>query len=290
MAGDSRDIPVGILTAENRDTWTKLRDQMLESPINKATLDVIETASFVICLDDTKPVTKLEASRACWHGDGRNRFFDKALQFIVFDNGKAGFNGEHSMMDATPTSRLCDYICEGIAHNRFDLDPSVSSTLSTPVKLNFDLSASVLEAIPKAEKAFDTLISAHDVRVVVCPQYGKGLIKKFAVSPDAFAQMVIQLAYYKMYGVSRPTYESAQTKKFAWGRTETCRSVSVESVAWVKSMADPSKSVKEQGELLRKAIGSQSAYMAKAVEGKGCDRHLLGAIFIKLISRTSFIN
>ncbi len=28
--------------------------------------------------------------------------------------------------------------------------------------------------------------------------------------------------------------------------------------------------------MARKAVASQSAYMAKAVEGKGCDRHLLG--------------
>ena len=29
-----------------------------------------------------------------WHGDGRNRYFDKSVQFIVCDNGKAGFNAE----------------------------------------------------------------------------------------------------------------------------------------------------------------------------------------------------
>ena len=41
-------------------------------------------------------------------------------EFIVFDNGKAGFNGEHSMMDATPTSRICEFICEGLDKNKFD--------------------------------------------------------------------------------------------------------------------------------------------------------------------------
>ena len=52
----------------------------------------------MICLDDTEPYTRDEVGRALWHGDGRNRFFDKTLQFIVFKNGKAGFNGEHSMV------------------------------------------------------------------------------------------------------------------------------------------------------------------------------------------------
>jgi carnitine O-acetyltransferase len=83
------------LTAANRDVWTKNRDELLKiSPKNKSSLDVIESAAFVVCLDDTKPASREEISRACWHGDARNRFWDKACQFIIFDNGKAGFNGE----------------------------------------------------------------------------------------------------------------------------------------------------------------------------------------------------
>ena len=113
----------------------------------------------------------------------------------------------------------------------------------TPAKLEFDLQAPLLEAITTAEKAFDGLIKTQDLRAVYCPQYGKNMIKKFGVSPDAFAQMVIQLAYFKLYGVCRATYESAQTKKYRWGRTETCRSVSNESVAWVKAMENPLISV-----------------------------------------------
>jgi hypothetical protein len=40
----------------------------------------------------------LRAAVQCWHGDGSNRWFDKPLQFIVNDNGTAGFMGEHSMI------------------------------------------------------------------------------------------------------------------------------------------------------------------------------------------------
>ena len=67
---------------------------MAAHPENKKLLEKIESASFVVCLDDFEPVTRDESCRACWHGDGRNRFFDKPLQFIIYDNGKAGFMGE----------------------------------------------------------------------------------------------------------------------------------------------------------------------------------------------------
>ena len=63
-------------------------------PENKQLLEKIESASFLVCLDDYSPVTRDEGSRSCWTGDGRNRFFDKPCQFIVFENGKAGFMGE----------------------------------------------------------------------------------------------------------------------------------------------------------------------------------------------------
>ena len=54
------------------------REALLKaSPANAATLEAIESAMIVVCLDDTKPVTREDASWACWVGDGRNRFYDK---------------------------------------------------------------------------------------------------------------------------------------------------------------------------------------------------------------------
>lgn len=255
--------------------WTRNRQDLLKDATNAASIDVIERSAFIVCLDDTNPVTKDEISRACWHGEGRNRYFDKALQFIVFDNGKAGFNGEHSMMDATPTHRLCEFVCEGIAKNSFKTGPPASK-LAEPPQLAFHLSSNQVAYIQTAETTFAKIAEKEDLRVVSFEAFGKNAIKKWGVSPDGFAQMAIQLAYYKMYGKCGATYESAQTKKFAYGRTETCRSVSVESVEWTKAMSNPELSLKTKGMLGRKAIYAQGAYMADCVEGRGVDRHFLG--------------
>jgi carnitine O-acetyltransferase len=246
------------------------------SPKNKKSLDKIERAAFAVCLDDTSPVTREESSRACWHGDGQNRFFDKSLQFIVFENGKAGFNGEHSMMDATPTHRLCDFILEGLKNKTMDLGTSTVGSIPQPEKLEFELDSGLEKSIDVAIKKFNDLIKTQDVKVTVFEEYGKNHIKKMKLSPDGYAQMAIQLAYFKTYGKCVPTYESAQTRKFGFGRTETCRSCTTESVEWVKAMQNPNLSLKIKGELGRKAIHAQTSYMAKAVEGKGVDRHLLG--------------
>jgi carnitine O-acetyltransferase len=269
---------VGILTSENRDVWTDAREILLNAdPAHKNSLKDIESAAFVVCLDDAAPVTLEERAHQYWHGDGANRWFDKPIQLIINDNGTSGFLGEHSMMDGTPTHRLNDYINEVIFDNKLDFsDPAVRSNLPEPTTIKFDVKREVQVEIDRATKDFNEVISAHELRVQAYQGYGKALIKKFKCSPDAYVQMIIQLAYFKMYGKNRPTYESAATRRFQQGRTETCRSVSDASVAFCKAMVDPSIDPKETAALFHDALKSHVEYISAASAGKGVDRHLFG--------------
>jgi carnitine O-acetyltransferase len=88
--------------------------------------------------------------------------------------------------------------------------------------------------------------------------------------------MAIQLAQYKYTGKVVATYESAQTRAYEYGRTETCRSVSVESKAYVEKMVDVNVSNTEKGVAARLAIAAHGKYMGLCVKGAGVDRHLMG--------------
>jgi carnitine O-acetyltransferase len=93
--------PVGILTGINRDTWADARAHLLEmSPTNVKTLSAIEAASFVVSLDDAKPSSAADGaadfSKELFYGNGESRWYDKPLQWVVFDSGEAGFIGEVS--------------------------------------------------------------------------------------------------------------------------------------------------------------------------------------------------
>ncbi|GAB7357703.1 hypothetical protein MBLNU459_g0370t1 [Dothideomycetes sp. NU459] len=267
---------VGLMTTENRDTWTEMREALIAAG-NQAALETIESASFVVCLDDAKPVTLEERAHQYWHGDGANRWFDKPLQFIINDNGTSGFCGEHSMMDGTPSNRLNDYISMLIQNNKLDYDnPSIRSNLPEPVLIRFQLKPENVDDISRAQAHFTKVIGEHELRVQAYQGYGKGLIKKFKCSPDAYVQMIIQLAYHKFYGKNRPTYESITTRRFQQGRTEACRSVSIESVAFCDGMADPDVSADEVRERLRNALKSHVQYTTDASDAKGVDRHLFG--------------
>lgn len=270
--------PVGVLTVANRDLWNDARKKLLAAdPANEQTLRDIESAGFLVCLDDATPVTLEERARQYWHGDGSNRWFDKPLQFIINDNGTAGFMGEHSMMDGSPTHRVNDHLNNLIFNNKIDLsEKAVRSNLPDPRPIDFKVNDAVQESINAASKEHRQQVGSHDLVVQAYQGYGKGLIKKFKCSPDAYVQMLIQLAYFKMYGKNRPTYESASTRKYKEGRTETIRSCSDDSTAFCKAHHDPSVPREEVVRLFRTALASHSKYTADAGDGHGVDRHLFG--------------
>lgn len=72
-------------------------------------------------------------------------------------------------------------------------------------------------------------------------------MKRFKVSPDAWVQLVKQLAFHKMFGQPGVTYESCQTRKYQLGRTEVIRSASNESKAWTEAMLNLDVTVSASG-------------------------------------------
>lgn len=278
---------VGALTSLNRDEYLNAFDAMNKSPVNQASFETIFASSFVICLDDNAPVTIEEKSKNNWHGDGQNRFFDKPLEFFISKNGNSGFLGEHSRMDATPTVQLNNFILGNIAKEDpeafisdivADSTPSASSVPELPTVIPFDLSVQTRADISTAIAKFQKTIAAHDQQIFQYYGYGKNLIKQFKVSPDAYVQMMIQLAYYKLTGKVRPTYESAATRKYLKGRTETGRSVSSESKKFVETWSSIKATNEEKISTFNAACKQHVKYLVEAADGKGVDRHLFGLL------------
>lgn len=278
---------VGALTSLNRDEYLNAFNAMNKSPINQASFETIFASSFVVCLDDNVPVTIEEKSKNNWHGDGQNRFFDKPLEFFISKNGNSGFLGEHSRMDATPTVQLNNFILENISKedpDAFIADITADTTAATdsvpelPKVLPFDLSVQTRADISTAIAKFHNTIAAHDQQIFQYYGYGKNLIKQFKVSPDAYVQMMIQLAYYKLTGKVRPTYESAATRKYLKGRTETGRSVSCESKRFVETWSDNKATNEEKIAAYNAACKQHVKYLVEAADGKGVDRHLFGLL------------
>ncbi|CAE6398369.1 unnamed protein product [Rhizoctonia solani] len=281
---------VGVLSSNNRDVWAKDYQALREIPGNAEILREIESCAFIVCLDQGRPQGPVEISRASWHGGVRgeelgNRWVDKPCQFIVYDNGEAGFMGEHSVMDGTPTVRLCDEVITDLHSQSFPhAGASVSGSLPPPTPLDFTLTPPLHTAIESARKAGSELVNSQDLQYTLLP-YGKDVIKTFNVSPDSWAQLVIQLAFWRLTktglvpnvgkGELAGTYEAATTRKFRKGRTETIRVVSDEVKAFCEGM-DSGVPAERKIALFRDAARVHIQRAREAGNAMGVDRHMFG--------------
>ena len=115
-ASDERTLlarQLGWCTSSNRDDWATARQALLENsgPKMKEALETLQAGALCLCLDDVEPVSRAECANMLLTGttaSGHNRWFDKSIQLVVANNGKAGFLGEHSMMDGMPLVGLAN--------------------------------------------------------------------------------------------------------------------------------------------------------------------------------------
>ena len=306
---------LGVLSTEQRRTWFKARQTLEEDEHNREFLWVVDTALFVLCLDDYAPteLSDLTNNMLCGTycldgpvqvGTCLNRWYDK-LQIIVCSNGAAGVNFEHSSVDGHTvlrfvadiytelilqfaksinastkslfSSKLSPY-ARGIQAKTGTALPNVSPDLvsrTSPKKLNWVWSPQVLEAVRYAEMRLSDLICQNESFVLEFKGYGKQFITRHGFSPDAFVQMAFHATHHSLYGHAVPTYEPAMTKAFRHGRTEAIRTAQPHSLAFTRKWADPEALPQEKLQSLRTACMGHAKLSKECASGFGHDRHLL---------------
>ncbi|GAA5861326.1 hypothetical protein JCM8547_006092 [Rhodosporidiobolus lusitaniae] len=290
--------PVGVLSADDRDSWSKAREYLLAlSPVNRASATQIEDSLFVLSLDaytlKSSSYTSSAASpntvtpdldahvrnASSANGTGRNRWWDKGVGIHVESNGRASMVGEHSPCDALIPSIVCDY---ALAE---DLDPSGSSRrgekkveeVEGVERLEWEVDATTKESMSKAEETVRAIAEDSEGKMLWFDEYGAGWIKNTGKqSPDAYLQMALQLAYNKIHDQAVATYETASTRLFRRGRTDVIRTLSEDSWKWVRAMREGRSDPKELYSLLSTATKSHNQYTRDSSTGKGIDRHFMG--------------
>jgi len=273
-------LPVGVLTTGGRRAWARVRDEHLRrgSVPARELLAAVETAILVLVLESGPAPAhprSSEAARLFLHGDAGGRWFDKSIQLVVASNGVSGFCIEHAGFDGSTALRFAEFLVQN------DCLRSAKSTarngqMLAPSWLPFEHTEALSAVIERSERGAAALLGRTDLALLDFSDFGKRTIVRHGLSPDGFVQMAFQLAYYTLTGEVASTYESISTKRFLHGRTEAMRSVSSESVAFVRSLRGASRGTVTAEELLRAAVASHVATVQRCKEGRGVDRHLLG--------------
>ncbi|XP_055085775.1 choline O-acetyltransferase-like [Periophthalmus magnuspinnatus] len=283
--------PVGLLTSDGRNEWAQAREALVKDPVNRTSLDLIESSLCLVCLDEPcSPLDQSDSSRAAMmlHGggaekNGANRWYDKSMQFVVGLSGVCGVVCEHSPFEGIVLVQCSEFLLEYIISSPSKMSTVVSGkSLPVPKRLTWKISPQIQGFISDSAPRLHRLVKNLDMDVFKFSSYGKDFIKKQKMSPDAYIQVALQLAFYKCNRRLVPTYESASMRRFREGRVDNIRSATRQALAFVQAMTQdkPAASDAEKMEKLNKAICAQTEYTRAAITGNGIDNHLLGLLRI----------
>ncbi|KAI6042881.1 acyltransferase ChoActase/COT/CPT [Pisolithus marmoratus] len=325
-------VRVGVLSSDERDAWAENYAHLrFLSSRNARSLDAIQESLFLLSLDHwPAPSIPLEETnlhlvfpnpvpcdlhqhqqRTRAPPALQNRFFDTPLQLIVERTTRAGACGEHAAVDA-----LIPSVASGVAlSGGMEGAPFAGSETAESKmcgrgeaeftsrvhweRLDFVTSSHIVTAIADATRRAEALVADSDRDVLYFKRFGGDEIQHASgYPPDAFVQLAMQLAYYRIHGRTAPVYETALTRSFHHGRTETIRSLTRESFAFVLACGsgmdqtwEGNPVAKREGRdtdeaspaspsslraLLISALRAHAQLTRAAIAGRGIDRHLRG--------------
>ncbi|XP_059929732.1 choline O-acetyltransferase [Gadus macrocephalus] len=276
--------PIGLLTSDGRTEWAESRRVLMKESTNRDALDMIERCLCLVCLDQSSGLDLTDTSRAklMLHGgggakNGGNRWYDKPMQFVIGSDGCCGVVCEHSAFEGIVLVQCTEYLLKYMRGSPSKLVRAASvSELPAPRRLRWKCTPEIHKHLSSSADKLNRQVRNLDMDVHKFHEYGKEFIKKQKMSPDAYIQVALQLAYYKCHGRLVSTYESASIRRFQEGRVENIRSATAEALGFVRAMADLKSSDTEKMERLRAAINAQTKYTVLAITGKAIDNHLLG--------------
>uniref|UniRef100_A0ABM5F761 Carnitine O-acetyltransferase isoform X2 n=1 Tax=Pogona vitticeps TaxID=103695 RepID=A0ABM5F761_9SAUR len=236
--------PIGILTTNHRNSWAHAYNNLIKDKTNKESVRSIEKSIFTVCLD--APIPRVS-----------DDIYRSRVAAQMLHGGGSRWNSGNRWFDKTLQFIVAEDGSCGLVYEHAPAEgPPIVALLDHVVEY--------------------TMVQDLDITAIVFHHFGKNFPKSQKISPDAFIQIALQLAYYRMYKEACATYESASLRMFRLGRTDTIRSASVDSLKFTKAMDDTGKPDLEKAELLRRATQAHRAYTDMAITGNAIDRHLLG--------------
>nr|XP_033945490.1 peroxisomal carnitine O-octanoyltransferase isoform X3 [Pseudochaenichthys georgianus] len=284
--GEPEGDGVSALTSEERSRWAQTREHLISiDPHNSNILETIQSSLFVLSLDETKPysspVNYTNITRAALTGDPTIRWGDKSYNSLSFADGTFGTTCDHAPYDGMVLVSLSWYLDQQIKATEGKWKGSEAvRAVHRPEELVFTVDEKVRSDIRHAKQQY--LETAQDLQIVcyAFTAFGKDAINQKKLHPDTFVQLAKQLAFQRMHKRPGSCYETAMTRKFYHGRTETMRPCTQEAVNWCKAMMDPSCDAGSRRKAMLAAFNMHNNLMVEAQDGQGFDRHLLGLYLI----------
>jgi hypothetical protein len=274
---------IGTLTAAERPKWATARQELeSRSANNRRVLRELLQVVTIICVDD-EPVNSLkEGINRASHEHPHNRWYDRSSLRIVSSNGICMEHGDHTAMDAivmasTPVDLMSKFSRDFVQQG--GLKTTVVRANFEPLKylemVHWDLHPSVKTLIREAAETHEANCRGIEIDCFSYLGFGREALRNAKINADAFVQQALQLAVWRDRGHVLPVYETASTRLYREGRTDTIRSLTLEQKLFVTTFDDHTVSAIEKKKRFGAALSKHAAITTRSSMGKGYDRHLL---------------
>lgn len=274
---DDEVLWTGILTADERNSWAKIREQVKEvDETNEAYLHVIEAAAFVVCLDNASPTTMAERAALFHFGDGSNRWNDKSVQFVVCANGCSGFIGDHTMLDAGTVHSLNAFVNSAI----LDFRPKPQANGHGRIKhtkfeeLPFTSTPDIDNHICRVRKQFNESIAGIEHAFFTYTEFGGAFLREHKSAPKSAFQIIVLLAAQDLFGYVPALWETVSVSNFHQGRIDINQIVLPPVMDFCAVFKNISVPMSVRRKLFFEAIKAHANSVTRASRGRGIDRHL----------------
>ncbi|KAL8994171.1 MAG: hypothetical protein Q9169_005790 [Polycauliona sp. 2 TL-2023] len=268
---------VSSLTADERDSWADLREELKTcNPRNVETLQMIEAAAFIVCLDDSSPLEPSDRCNSLLLGSPASRWSDKTLQFIIHKNGSSGHVCEHSMLDALSLIQLNAAIQQALA------EPLVVGGIQQPdgscsiQELSFTLNANLRLRIQRIEADFTNKHLPCEVSKLNLPKLSASILRHNRIPAKSGMQLVTQLACLMYYGRQRASWETVSLMRFHTGRLDWIQTITpaMKSFCHVAALESGAPDDSTLLTLLHEAANTHASLVTRTSRGRGCMGYL----------------
>ncbi|TGJ82436.1 hypothetical protein E0Z10_g6319 [Xylaria hypoxylon] len=281
-ASEVQTPPVCTLTADERNSWAMHRRQLEHDPENVVVLNCLDTAAFVLCLDDEAPTSPGERyTYFLLNSQDRpfsNRWLDKTFQLAISANGLSAETYEHTKLDGLDARALHAHLCQAVLSQQsiesMGSDTAPRHTASYPVKEHVWKTSGLVTA--RIEHVWNMCRSYGplDYRILDTSSLGLASLRGTRSPPNATAHVTILLALYLVNREIRAAWEKVTLGTFARGRVEWVQTVSPTVRDFITAAASDSHDKALVRTLLDSATSAHSRNIATASRGHGVVGHL----------------
>ncbi len=267
----------GLLSALPREEWTRMRGTLCQNEKNRQAISILEKSLFVLCLDSGATPGSLSGIAATLRdGNQHNRYYDKSMQIIVMENGKAGLCFERAAVDGSVALGFAARLYrESLALPADDVIVTTRQPLIRSRKVAWQISSPLAQQLQQARQTLGEMRNQRHIEAWVTAGIGAQRLKSLQLSPDAMVQLALQVAITEVTGQPLSIVEPVQTRHFAGGRMDFIVPVTAESMAVVTGLQNATSNNYRLAAEIRRAVKTHQNLVLRAKSGRGLIAHLL---------------